>query len=317
MNNEESSESDSNNTYTNGTAVTDYLEGNPRNGQHGPQENARAKVTQRKSIKEPTRQRAPFRISIQQLDAYLGLVIAIIACVLTSALANNVSYGFIIPIAVILSFAINIAAPRAQSAIADIITKWEKGCANSSAKAYKRLNGPVLPMTNTNDHGASRQPPLLAPTLLGEWVRSTANVGRPKTVKINTCSSSARQAPNETAVKFIENRPFVHGTLAACYTTDMLVDFGASTSVISRTAIAEIESKLGTTLPRKHSDMHIRSYGGHSIPAEGTVIMTLEIGNKTFNTPFTITPYETATKVILGTTSVSYTHLTLPTIYSV
>ena len=30
--------------------------------------------------------------------------------------------------------------------------------------------------------------------------------------------------------------------------------------------------------------------------------MTLEIGNKTFNTPFTITPYETATKVILGTT---------------
>ena len=84
----------------------------------------------------------------------------------------------------------------------------------------------------------------------------------------------------------------MHGVLAACYTTNMLVDFGASTSVISRTAIAEIESKLGTTLPRKHSDMHIRSYGGHSIPAEGTVIMTLEIGNKVFNTPFTITPYE-------------------------
>ena len=119
---------------------------------------------------------------------------------------------------------------------------------------------------------------------------------------MQTCSPSARQATDETAVKFIDNRPFVHGTLAACYPTDMLVDFGASTSVISRTAITEIESKLGTTLPRKHSDMHIRSYGGHSIPAEGTVIMTLEIGNKTFNTPFTITPYETATKVILGTT---------------
>ena len=48
--------------------------------------------------------------------------------------------------------------------------------------------------------------------------------------------------------------------------------------------------------------MHIHSYGGHSIPAKGTVIMTLEIGNKTFKTPFTITSYETATKVILGAT---------------
>jgi len=231
MNNEESSETDSNNTLTNGTAVTDYLVGNPTDEQQGLQANTRVKVTPKKSIKEPNLQRAPFRISIQQLDAYLGLVIAIIAC------------GFIIPLAIILSFAINIAAPRAQSAIANILSRWEKGCTSSNTRAQKRLNGPVLPTTNMNGQGVKYSTPL-APTLLGEWVRSTTNVGRPKTVKINTCAPSAKQAPHETAVKFIENRPFVHGTLAACYTTDMLVDFGASTSVISRTAIAEIESIL-------------------------------------------------------------------------
>jgi len=82
----------------------------------------------------------------------------------------------------------------------------------------------------------------------------------------------------------------------------MLVDYGASTSVISKSIIDEIEKRMGTTLPRTHTDVHIRSYGGHSVPSEGTVITTLEIGGRTFNTPFTITPYETATKVILGTT---------------
>ena len=120
------------------------------NVQHRPRVDTGKRVTQRKYMKEQTLQRAPFRISIQQLDVYLGLVIAVIACVLTSAMANNVSYGFIIPIAVVLSFAINIAAPRAQSAITNIITKWERGYTNSGHRAHKRLNGPVLPVTNMN-----------------------------------------------------------------------------------------------------------------------------------------------------------------------
>ena len=38
-----------------------------------------------------------------------------------------------------------------------------------------------------------------------------------------------------TQVKYIEDRPFVQGTLAGCLTTDILVDYGASTSVISST----------------------------------------------------------------------------------
>ena len=56
MNNEESSESDSNNTLTNGTAVTDYLAGNPINEQQRPQANTRIRVTPRRSIKELTPQ---------------------------------------------------------------------------------------------------------------------------------------------------------------------------------------------------------------------------------------------------------------------
>ena len=79
--------------------------------------------------------------------------------------------------------------------------------------------------------------------------------------------------------------------VAGCYEPDVLVDYGASTSVISRLVIEDIKKELGTTLPRLHNDNHIRSYGGHSVPSEGTVMMPV--------------------------TTVSYTHLTLPTIYSV
>ena len=107
---------------------------------------------------------------------------------------------------------------------------------------------------------------------------------------------------NETRNGNTPHREPPLGGRGSCYETDMLVDYGASTSVISKSVIDKIENRMGTMLPRTHTDVHIRSYGGHSVPSEGTVITTLEIGGRTFNTPFTITPYETATKVILGTT---------------
>ena len=294
------------------TADTDYIgEYQHETGRHKQNTNFnhthkedQIKQARTKQIYNPSSAadaRPPFRFAVQQLDAYLGLTIGVIMVMLISAIGYNMSYGLVIPIAVSLIFMIEIAAPRVRSGFENIMNC--QGTPKDKYKGQKLSNGLTLSMKGVNQgngNGPWNNP--IAPTLLGEWVRSTTNIGRPKSVKIHTCSPEQRQGKSETAVKFIENRPFVHGVLAACYQANMLVDFGASTSVISRSAIAEIESKLGTTLPRKHSDMHIRSYGGHSIPSEGTVIMTLEIGNKIFNTPFTITPYETATKVILGTT---------------
>ena len=94
----------------------------------------------------------------------------------------------------------------------------------------------------------------------------------------------------ETIAILIEDRPYVQGIVAGCYETHMLVNYGASTSVTSRSVIEEIKKKLGTTLPRLHNDVHIRSYGGHSMPSEGTVMMPVTIGDHTLKTPFTITP---------------------------
>ena len=147
---------------------------------------------------------------------------------------------------------------------------------------------------------AERNP--IAPSQLGNVHRLSPKIGRNRSIRIHAYAPSNAPQKGETIAKLIEDRPYVHGVVAGCYETDMLVDYGASTSVISRSVMEEIERKLETTLPRLHNDVHIRSYGGHSVPSEGTVMMPLTIGDHTFKTPFTITPYETTTKVILGTT---------------
>ena len=92
----------------------------------------------------------------------------------------------------------------------------------------------------------------------------------------------------------------MRGTLAGCMTTDMLVDYRASTSVMSRSVLDEIERNTEAYVPRKDTNMNIKGYGGHDIPSDGTVILKVKIGTRTFSTPFTVVPYEAATKAVLG-----------------
>ena len=81
----------------------------------------------------------------------------------------------------------------------------------------------------------------------------------------------------------------------------MLIDYGASTSVMARSVVDELEKRTGAYIPRINTHMNIKGYGGHDIPSEGTIMVKLKIGNKHFITPFTIVSHETATKVVLGT----------------
>jgi len=103
----------------------------------------------------------------------------------------------------------------------------------------------------------------LHPSMVSDWVRSTRNVGRHKTVNIHEFSHKPGLRKGETEVTLVEGRPFVEATIAGCITTPMLVDYGASTSVISRSMMQEIESKLGTCLPRIPTTINIKGYGGH------------------------------------------------------
>ena len=137
-------------------------------------------------------------------------------------MVHNMSYGLIIPIAVSLIFMIEVAAPRAQSALEGIMTTWGNRSSKDRPRVQKLSTGLVLPTDNmSTGNNCKQQGSLIAPTLLGDWVRSTTNVGRSKSVKIHACAPEQRQGKSETTVKFIENRPFVHGVLAACYATNI------------------------------------------------------------------------------------------------
>ena len=68
-------------------------------------------------------------------------------------------------------------------------------------------------------------------------------------MRIDACSRKNTKMKHETETRLIENRPYVRGILGSCYETDMLVDYGASTSVISKSVIDEIEKRMGDTLP--------------------------------------------------------------------
>ena len=68
----------------------------------------------------------------------------------------------------------------------------------------------------------------------------------------------------------------------------MLIDYGASTSVMARSIIDKLEKRTGAYIQRINTHMNIKGYRGHDIPSEGTVMINLAIGNKKFVTPFTI-----------------------------
>ena len=70
---------------------------------------------------------------------------------------------------------------------------------------------------------------------------------------------------------------------------------------MSRSVLDKIERATEAYILRIDTNMNIKGYGGHDIPSEGTVILKVKIGRRTFSTPFTIVTYETATKVVLGT----------------
>ena len=233
-------------------------------------------------------------IRISKLDLYLLFTLLCSILVTTCAIIYDFNVGFVIVATIVLFLTIE----RSKAKLCSILNGLHAVVEHYIVPEAER-NTWLLTHTPHFIKSAANHNPLL-PHQIGSTHRSSPKIGRNRSIKIHAYTPGNAPRKGETVAKLIEDQPYVQGIVAGCYETDMLVDYGASTSVISRSVIEEIEKKLETTLPRLYNDVHIRSYGGHSVPSEGTVMMPVTIGKHTFKTPFTITPCETATKVILG-----------------
>ena len=89
-----------------------------------------------------------------------------------------------------------------------------------------------------------------------KWTKVASE--RTKINRIDRHSPTNEISRTNLQVRYIEDRPFVEGTLANCLTTNMLVDYGASTSVMSRSVLDDIEKLTRTFVPHQHEYKRVR-----------------------------------------------------------
>ena len=114
----------------------------------------------------------------------------------------------------------------------------------------------------------------------------------------------------------LDTRPHLSGTLEGVDTI-FLVDSGSAISCISEEKYRSLPNHWSLEEAPPDCGLRLSSASGHSIQIIGRFYCVMNFQGRQVRRPMYVLRGLARHKAILGIDSVSYTHLTLPTIYSV